>query len=379
MPVLPPETCPCTTAPRGPSSTSPHRLSRATARRIGTAAGSRSGRLLIAVSAVLSLGPAGYAALGPGAPRADNHQAAGATAGRDTTTPNTRLVARFPTRNGAAFLVSADEPASFACSLDGAAYAPAPRPRASRTSSPAGTPSRSWRSTSPATLTRHRPRCGGTRAAVTDRRRRWTASPRLGRVRHCTRNDAGRGDAAVRPALSRAATSTPSARSRRPGGCQLQRGGTRPWRRTVEAAQHRDKDRSGRSTRGTSATTCETWHPLAAPGPDQALDRKVRRRRRAGPAPNWANSGRSAMRVLWTKDRKSRTPGPPRVVRAPPMCRTHRDRGAGGNRTRVLERRTRSSPGAVREVAFLGPGAGTDTCADGLSQEKVPINPPDRS
>ena len=122
--MLPPETCPCTTAPRGPSSTFPHRLSRATARRIGTAAGSRSGRLLIAVSAVLSLGPAGYAALGPGAPRADNHQAAGATAGRDTTTPNTRLVARFPTRNGAAFLVSADEPASFACSLDGAAYAP---------------------------------------------------------------------------------------------------------------------------------------------------------------------------------------------------------------------------------------------------------------
>ena len=39
--------------------------------------------------------------------------------------------------------------------------------------------------------------------------------------------------------------------------------------------------------------------------------------------------------------------------------------GAGGNRTRVLERRTRSSPGAVRDVAFLGPGARTDTSPTG--------------
>jgi hypothetical protein len=39
--------------------------------------------------------------------------------------------------------------------------------------------------------------------------------------------------------------------------------------------------------------------------------------------------------------------------------------GAGGNRTRVLERRTRSSPGAVRGVAFLGPGARTDTSPTG--------------
>ena len=39
--------------------------------------------------------------------------------------------------------------------------------------------------------------------------------------------------------------------------------------------------------------------------------------------------------------------------------------GAGGNRTRVLERRSRSSPGAVGVVAFLGPGARTDTSPTG--------------
>ena len=39
--------------------------------------------------------------------------------------------------------------------------------------------------------------------------------------------------------------------------------------------------------------------------------------------------------------------------------------GAGGNRTRVLERRTRSSPGAVRDVAFLGPGAPTNRSPTG--------------
>ena len=39
--------------------------------------------------------------------------------------------------------------------------------------------------------------------------------------------------------------------------------------------------------------------------------------------------------------------------------------GAGGNRTRVLERRSRSSPGAVRAVAFLGPGAPTDRSPTG--------------
>ena len=39
--------------------------------------------------------------------------------------------------------------------------------------------------------------------------------------------------------------------------------------------------------------------------------------------------------------------------------------GAAGNRTPVLERRTRSSPGAVSDVAFLGPGARTDTSPTG--------------
>lgn len=51
--------------------------------------------------------------------------------------------------------------------------------------------------------------------------------------------------------------------------------------------------------------------------------------------------------------------------------------GAGGNRTRVLKRSARSSTGVVRKVAFLGPGAGTDTCADRLSRDEVPIDPPD--
>ena len=36
-----------------------------------------------------------------------------------------------------------------------------------------------------------------------------------------------------------------------------------------------------------------------------------------------------------------------------------------GNRTPVLERRSRSSPGAVSDVAFLGPGARTDTSPTG--------------
>ena len=40
-------------------------------------------------------------------------------------------------------------------------------------------------------------------------------------------------------------------------------------------------------------------------------------------------------------------------------------RGAAGNRTPVLERRSRSSPGAVSDVAFLGPGARTDTSPTG--------------
>ena len=44
--------------------------------------------------------------------------------------------------------------------------------------------------------------------------------------------------------------------------------------------------------------------------------------------------------------------------------------GAGGNRTRVLERRSRSSPGAVSVVAFLGPGARTDTSPTGPARMK---------
>src|SRR3546814_19923686 len=44
--------------------------------------------------------------------------------------------------------------------------------------------------------------------------------------------------------------------------------------------------------------------------------------------------------------------------------------GAAGNRTRVLERRTRSSPGAVSDVAFLGPGARTDTSPTGSVRKK---------
>lgn len=39
--------------------------------------------------------------------------------------------------------------------------------------------------------------------------------------------------------------------------------------------------------------------------------------------------------------------------------------GAAGNRTPVLERSVRSSPGAVCAVAFLGPAARTDTSATG--------------
>jgi hypothetical protein len=53
---------------------------------------------------------------------------AGPSARRDTTTPSTRLVVRLATRNAATFLLSADEPASFACSLDGAAYVPCSSP-----------------------------------------------------------------------------------------------------------------------------------------------------------------------------------------------------------------------------------------------------------
>lgn len=78
---------------------------------------------------------------------------------------------------------------------------------------------------------------------------------------------------------------------------------------------------------------------------------------------------------------KRRTTRRTDVARARSASGTRRSEvsGAGGNRTRVLQRRSRSSPGAVRECAFLGPGAGTDTCADGLSQERVPINRPDGS
>ena len=50
------------------------------------------------------------------------------SARRDTTTPNTRVVVRFATRTGATLLLSADEPASFACSLDAAAYTPCSSP-----------------------------------------------------------------------------------------------------------------------------------------------------------------------------------------------------------------------------------------------------------
>ncbi len=39
--------------------------------------------------------------------------------------------------------------------------------------------------------------------------------------------------------------------------------------------------------------------------------------------------------------------------------------GAGGNRTRVLWRRTRSSPGAVRDSDFLGPGTPTNSVPTG--------------
>jgi hypothetical protein len=44
--------------------------------------------------------------------------------------------------------------------------------------------------------------------------------------------------------------------------------------------------------------------------------------------------------------------------------------GAGGNRTRVLWRRTRSSPGAVRDVAFLSPGTPTNRLPTGSVRMK---------
>ena len=53
------------------------------------------------------------------------------------------------------------------------------------------------------------------------------------------------------------------------------------------------------------------------------------------------------------------------------MRRPHQSvSGAAGNRTPVLERRSRSSPGAVSVVAFLGPGARTDTSPTGPVTKK---------
>jgi hypothetical protein len=52
----------------------------------------------------------------------------GSSAHRDTTTPTTRVVAQYPSRNAVTLVLGADEPASFVCSLDGAAYAPCSSP-----------------------------------------------------------------------------------------------------------------------------------------------------------------------------------------------------------------------------------------------------------
>jgi hypothetical protein len=52
--------------------------------------------------------------------------------------------------------------------------------------------------------------------------------------------------------------------------------------------------------------------------------------------------------------------------------------GAGGNRTRVLERRTRSSPGAVRDVVFSAPALALTRRRQAQSG-KSPGHPPDRS
>jgi hypothetical protein len=46
----------------------------------------------------------------------------------DRTPPDTSLSASFPSGDSATFSLSADEPASFSCSLDGAAYAPCGSP-----------------------------------------------------------------------------------------------------------------------------------------------------------------------------------------------------------------------------------------------------------
>lgn len=52
----------------------------------------------------------------------------GTSTHRDTTTPKTRVVTQYPSRNAVTLVLGADEPASFVCSLDGAAYTPCSSP-----------------------------------------------------------------------------------------------------------------------------------------------------------------------------------------------------------------------------------------------------------
>ncbi len=68
-------------------------------------------------------------------------------------------------------------------------------------------------------------------------------------------------------------------------------------------------------------------------------------------------------RVSVTADSPSFCEASPQFLRRPLS-------GAAGNRTPVLERRSRSSPGAVSDDAFLSPGAGTDTSPTGSVRKK---------
>lgn len=63
-----------------------------------------------------------------GTPSTSPSQASAATAAEDVTAPNTSLSEEYPEPDAAEFSFTANEPASFTCSLDGAAYTPCDSP-----------------------------------------------------------------------------------------------------------------------------------------------------------------------------------------------------------------------------------------------------------